>query len=157
MRKTYIGHAIIFTATLFFVSSCSKEQLPDAPPPAFKPPVVKISTSTAKNQVPRYVYKGDKYRDPFIPLTGSGFSSINSDAVPTPNIGSLSLKGIVDDGNKRMAVITGGGITFVLKDGRLFDNRNRQIRGISGYIKKNSVILIGADRTSKELNLRTKE
>jgi len=102
-------------------------------------------------------YKGDKYRDPFVALNGEGyFSATLSDEAAVPNIGNLILKGIFDDGKLKIALISGGGINYILKGSHLFDNRQRLVRGISGIIKKDSVIMIAPDKTTKELKIRQK-
>ena len=131
--------------------------MPDVSTQEYRPKVLVFSTTTVKQEPPKYVYRGDKFRDPFIPLTDSGYSAFISETVPTPSIGSLTLKGIIDDKNAKTAVITGGGNTFILRDGKLFDTKNRLIKGISGAIRKDSVLLTGPDRTSKEIFLRIRE
>jgi hypothetical protein len=102
-------------------------------------------------------YRGDKFRDPFVPLNVEGFSSSSmSDEAVIPNIGSLMLKGIFDDSKSKIALISGGGVNYILKGSHLFDNRQRLVRGISGIIKKDSVIMIAPDKTTKELKLKQK-
>lgn len=103
-----------------------------------------------------FAYHGDRYRDPFIPLTGEGVPVTASEEVVTPNIGTLALKGIFNDGKIKMALISGGNISYVLKGSMLYDNRQRLVKGVSGVIKNDSVILIAPDKTTKELRLREK-
>lgn len=97
-----------------------------------------------------YSYYGDRFRDPFIPLVGDGRGS--GDDRP-PQIQSLILKGIVQDSKGRMALLTSGVSSFILRGGRLYDVRNKMVKNISGVIKAESVVLIGSDRSVKELRL----
>ena len=90
---------------------------------------------------------GDHYRDPFIPLTGNSFDSDNR----APQISSLILKGIVEDAKGRIAIVSSGATSYILRAGRLYDGRNKVVKGISGVIKEQSVVLVGSDRTVKEL------
>jgi hypothetical protein len=94
-----------------------------------------------------YKYMGDRYRDPFIPLTGNSFD-IGDHA---PQISTLVLKGIVEDAKGRVAIVSSGAASFILRAGRLYDGRNHIVKGISGVIKAESVVLVGSDRTVKEL------
>ena len=156
---THLNKLILLIAIplAIFLGSCSNEEIPQSTVPQFKQHAVNISTGTAKKETPRYIYKGDRFRDPFIPLTDSGYIASASDSLTTPSVGSLSLKGIVNDGSKRIAIISGGGTAYILRDGKLFDSKNRQIKNMYGTIKKDSVVLTGADKTSKELSLRPKQ
>ena len=98
-----------------------------------------------------YKYYGDRYRDPFVPLIGEARPDQFADH--PPQVASLSLKGIVQDSKGRMALLTSGVSSYILRGGRLYDGRNHVIKGISGVIKSNSVILIGADHTVRELRV----
>jgi hypothetical protein len=106
-----------------------------------------------KKEEPVYVYTGDKYRDPFIPLAGQGAYPSESEEVGIPSITSLTLKGIITEGKTKIALIGGAGASYILKDSRLYDNHQRQIAGITGAIKTDSVIIIAPDKTTKELKL----
>lgn len=113
------------------------------------PPLV----APQKLPIVSYEYQGDRYRDPFIPLGGRAAGTGRGELI-IPQLGALALKGIIADQQKKVALIVGGGGVFVLKDGKLYDNRNRLIRGISGVVKDRSVILTGPDRTVRELALK---
>lgn len=117
------------------------------------PPVVNVPVYE-KKEPPKYIYTGDKYRDPFISLTGAGRVFLETDEVTAPNVGSLSLKGIIAEGKTKIALITGDGGTYILKDSKLYDNRQRHIKGITGAIKTESVVMIAPDGSIKELKLK---
>src|SRR5579863_8072304 len=91
-----------------------------------------------------YNYYGEKYRDPFVPLIGETRSDQMSDRPPA--IASLMLKGIVQDSNGRLALLTSGISSYILRGGRLYDGRNKMVKGLSGVIKTDSVVIIGSDR-----------
>ncbi|MFH1368252.1 MAG: hypothetical protein ABII64_03900 [Elusimicrobiota bacterium] len=147
---------IYLTLPILILSGCGKGKTPPPGAGAAKtlPPPVVTMPVYEKKAPQKYAYRGDRYRDPFISLTGPGRRFLESDEVTAPNIGSLSLKGIISEGKTKIALITGDGTTFVLKDSRLYDNRQRLIRGISGAIKKDSVIMIAPEGSVKELKLR---
>ncbi len=110
--------------------------------------------SAASSPYKNYAYYADRYRDPFIPLTGD-FHADQSALDRPPQIASLQLKGIVQDAKGRMALLTSGVSSYILKGGRLFDGRNRMIKKIAGVIKTESVVLIGADRTVREIKSKS--
>jgi hypothetical protein len=154
MKKT----TFFIIALTFVLVSCGKEK-PSGP---IGPQVNLVTTKLPvpvyqKKEEPLYVYQGDKYRDPFIALVGQGAYFSDSEEASAPNIGNLILKGIITDGKSKIALISGAGSTYVLKDSRLYDNRQRQIKGITGAIKASSVIIIAPDKSVKELKLREKD
>jgi hypothetical protein len=136
--------------------------VPAAPPPsdagsapaapvAATPAALTVASPAARSYS-AYSYYGERYRDPFVPLVGDIRTDSQFDRPPA--IASLVLKGIVQDTKGRMALLTSGVSSYILRGGRLFDGRNRAVKKISGVIKTDSVVLIGADRTVREL--RTK-
>jgi len=150
--------ALIFAAR-FGVSAVAPSPVPGPRAPAIMPnpssPGLAGASSTDVKQTPSYLtftYYGDKYRDPFIPLTGDMHSADLLDRAP--QISSLVLKGIVQDANGRMALLVSGVNAYILRNGRLYDGRNRAVKKISGVIKVDSVVLIGSDRTVRELKTR---
>lgn len=145
-------------AAVFAFAACGKEKPSGPIGPQVTPFLSKAPLPVyQKKEEPLYVYKGDRFRDPFISLVGSGASFGESEDSGAPNISNLTLKGIISEGSVKMALISGGGSTYVLKDSRLYDNRQRVIKGITGAIKTESVIIIMPDRTVKELKLREKD
>ena len=114
-----------------------------------------LTPTDASKTVPSYqlyTYYGDRYRDPFLPLVGAdAHMDLTSDR--PPQIASLLLKGIIQDSKGRLALLTSGVNSYLLRGGRLYDGRNHMMKGISGVIKTNSVILIGSDHTVKELKV----
>lgn len=120
-------------------------------------PAASSKLDPAASATPRYKtysYYGDRYRDPFIPLTGD-FRVDQSGLERPPQIASLLLKGIVQDARGRMALLTSGANSYILKGGRLYDGRNRMVKKIAGVIKTESVVIIGADRTVREIKTKS--
>ncbi|OGS24122.1 MAG: hypothetical protein A2314_09410 [Elusimicrobia bacterium RIFOXYB2_FULL_50_12] len=154
----YLTPVLVTLYGLILVSCGNNEQASFAPAPIdFTPPAVSISTTVAKKEIPKHIYKGERFRDPYIALNAEGAIISNSEEVRVPNIGTLTLKGILDDGKQKMAIISGGGVSYILRGTLLFDNRQRIVKGITGTIKKESVIIIAPDKTKKELLLRQKD
>jgi len=63
------------------------------------------------------------------------------------------VKGIIQDDKGRVALLTSGISSYILRGGRLYDGRNHLMKGISGIVKSNTVILMGSDHTIKELHV----
>ena len=119
--------------------------------PGAKPATAASAVSSAYRS---YTFYGDRYRDPFIPLTAD-FRADQGVMDRPPQIASLMLKGIVQDARGRMALLTSGVNSYILKGGRLYDGRNRMVKKIAGVIKTESVVLIGADRTVREIRTKS--
>jgi hypothetical protein len=133
----------------------SVRQAKTAPAPGVKPNPAAPNAKPAVPAKPKpayelYSYYGDRYRDPFIALTGA---IQNQGADRPPQIQSLQLRGIMHDARGRIALLTSGVSSYILRGGRLYDGRNHVMKGISGVIKTESVVLMGSDRTVKELKV----
>ena len=115
--------------------------------------LVAVPSSSASQTYKNYTYYGDHYRDPFIPLNGD-IRSDQSALDRPPQLSSLILKGIVQDAKGRMALLTSGVNSYILRGGRLYDGRNKMVKKIAGVIKTDSVVIIGADRTVRELKTK---
>jgi hypothetical protein len=139
------------------IAGCSQDELPPGEGVYVKPPVFTPITPRAKQPAERYVYRGDRFRDPFVAISAERTSTVSGDEQTVPSLGALVLKGIISDRKQPIAIIAGGGITYVLRGRRLYDNRQRLVKGISGIVKAESVLMIGPDKTAKELKLRDKQ
>lgn len=148
---------LIFSFTVLLLQACGNDDILDDGNCAYvKPPIISNNTQPQKKEESRYVYKGDRSKDPFIAISGeSAVSTISGDVV-VPAVGGLTLKGILNDGKNALAIIAGNGVTYTLKHGKLYDNRQRIIKGFSGIISSDKVIIRGQDNTTKELRLREK-
>lgn len=140
----------------FALCGCGADDsaLPGAKP-YVKPPVITPRPPREKKETLKYAYAGEKFRDPFVALM-SETTQTNANSAAAPSLGALTLKGIFDDGRQMVAMISGNGSTYFLRDKRLYDNRQRMIRGYTGIIRTDSVLMIAPDRTTKELKLREK-
>jgi len=120
-----------------------------------KAPAVAAPAAAPVPAYKAYDYVGERFRDPFIPLVGDGRSLDEHSNTPPP-IASMMLKGIVQDSRGRMALLVSGASSYVMRGGRLYDARNRMVKRISGVVKADSVVLIGSDRTVRELRTTPK-
>lgn len=146
------------------VSSCSNggDELGEltfgTPAPAV---TVAVSTAAAKEEeIKRYAYPYTAERDPFVPLIGTGKKAMTKSADTQTlinNFSELELRGIVKDRTGRVALISStAGETFILRSGRIYDRKNHLMKGVTGVIKENSVVLMSENKTTKELFLNKK-
>lgn len=117
---------------------------------------VQAQEAPQKLEVARYYYPSSDERDPFAPLSGSAsYSGRSNSQMVFQNFANLELRGIMRDRKGKIAVIGAtSGEAFVLKSGRIYDQRNHLINGVTGIIKESSVVLISSNRTVKELPLK---
>lgn len=128
-------------------------QAPVAPAPApavaAAPGAPAVSTQTVGS-----LYTGDRGRDPFLPATTGGRSGARNDkeeleGPPTADIHALTLRGILKDAKADFAIFAAeSGETFMLRGGRLYNDRNKPIAGVTGRInlKQKRVELMTADK-----------
>ncbi len=123
------------------------------------PPAVDASTAPVRPRTIEDIYQGGRYRDPFIPLTGaSAMTTVSKEFVLEDfSIHELQLKGIMRDGAGAYALLidqtTRAG--FILRDGRLYDYKNKRIPGVTGRIDlpQKSVVLVTVDKDVQTLRL----
>ncbi len=82
------------------------------------------------------VYTGDQYRDPFSPLE-AGASEHRRKFTPADfSIHHLVLSGIMEDRGTGYALFVdpGFGVSFILRRGRLYDEKGKPVPGVRGTI-----------------------
>jgi hypothetical protein len=149
LRKTTLAASLWLSAGSILFSAIPEKPLLQTQAASAKTPALKTTDPSYKT----YTYFGDRYRDPFISLLGD-IRSEQSVLDRPPQVASLVLKGIVQDAKGRMALLTSGVNSYILKGGRLYDGRNRMVKKVAGVIKTESVVIIGADRTVRELKTK---
>ncbi|MBI5245520.1 MAG: hypothetical protein HY922_17800 [Elusimicrobia bacterium] len=118
-------------------------------------PSVEASTSAERQVTVSDLYNGAKYRDPFAAVTGESPAAAQIETLrasaakgeevedggeedePAFSIHSLNLKGVMKDPRGAAAILvhvkTGEG--FVLRNGRLYDYKNKRVEGVAGSIQ----------------------
>lgn len=122
---------------------------------------VGVSTATAAPEETEYVYKGDRLRDPFIPLIGGGGTSVSA---PVPvelgafNPAGAELKGVLKTPTGRWAILrtTDGGV-YIVQNGKVYDPKRRPVAGYQGIVKERTLILLGPKNEEIELRLKKDE
>ncbi len=118
---------------------------------------VVVSTPPA---APAYVYRGDRFRDPFIPLIGAPSAGFD---IPRPASEPLSpfnpigaeLKGILKTNTGRWAVIrTAEGATYLVQNGKIFDPKRKAVDGFQGIVKEKTVVILGPKNQEVEVRLK---
>lgn len=127
----------------------------DAPPLP-----VALSTTTASTE-PEYVYKGDRLRDPFVPLIGGGGTAV---AAPLQielgafNPAGAELKGVLKTPTGRWAILrTIDGGVYIVQNGKVYDPKRRVVDGYQGIVKERTLILLGPKNEEVELRLKKDE
>lgn len=120
-----------------------------------------VSTGAATGVTPAHstmtvaaLYTGDRVRDPFQPASSGGRSAarVESDepqGPPTADIHALALRGLLKDTAADYALFSAEtGEVFMLKAGRLYNDRNKAVPGVTGRInlKQKRVELMTADK-----------
>lgn len=145
---------------------------PAAAGPAPSPvPAVAASTSAAKvsvsTQTVGSIYTGDRVRDPFQAATMGGGGSRRAESKTEGDNGpevvdihGMSLRGIMKDAKTDYALFTAEtGGSYVLRGGRLYNERNKPVQGITGAVKlkQKTVELVTADKDVQVFRLGEEE
>lgn len=124
-------------------------------------PKPKIPEYIPTPQAAKYTYKGGLYRDPLIPAGGSSsyssstMSGEGGETMTDEKMSTLQLKGIFKDsktGNIAIISETSGG-SYILKNGKLYDRKNKIVKGVAGVVGKNSTTLF-SNNAKIELKLK---
>ncbi|MBL8024042.1 MAG: hypothetical protein JNK54_07165 [Elusimicrobia bacterium] len=127
------------------------------------PPVVAFSSTTIAVSTPPvapgYVYQGDRFRDPFIPLVGADTGRYealpSNELLPPFNAIGADLKGILKATTGRWAVLrTVDGVTYLVKNGKVFDPKRKEVEGYQGIVKEKSLVILGPKNEEVILNLK---
>lgn len=141
---------------------------PAAAGPAPSPAAVAASSSSViatSTQTVATIYTGDRVRDPFLPAAMGATSARRADkdensGPETVDIHGMSLKGILKDANADFALFSSEqGGTYMLKAGKLYNDRNKPVPGVTGRIKikQKTVELITADKDVQVFRLGEEE
>ncbi len=148
---------MITTAIILLLATPGSAQAGPAPSPIAP---VALSTGAARmpagvsTQTVSSIYTGDRVRDPFLPSAMGATSSrrsgdAKSEGPEVVDIHGMMLRGIMKDQKADYALFsaeTGG--TYLLRAGRLYNERNKPVPGITGSIKlkQKTVELVTPDK-----------
>lgn len=130
--------------------------------PAANVSVMAVAPSTAAAQSPigtstqtvSTIYTGDRVRDPFLPAAMGGARTrraedAKSEGPEVVDIHGMTLRGIMKDTRIDYALFTAEtGGTYLLRGGKLYNERNKAVPGITGAIKlkQKTVELVTPDK-----------
>lgn len=92
----------------------------------------------ASTQTVSTIYTGDRYRDPFLPPSaGGGPARPKVQEGPlVVDIHAVQLRGIMKDSAGDFALFgMDNGMTLILRGGRLYDERNKRVPGVTGRVR----------------------
>lgn len=102
-----------------------------------------------------YVYKGDQFRDPFIPLTGGKLEAFRGEPGAAFNPAGAELKGIVRSPTGRWAVLrTTDGAIYLVENGKIINSRRQVEKGYMGLVKEKALVVIGPNNEATEFKLK---
>lgn len=148
------------------VPACARAAAPALPAQAQAPAAAAQAASTEPaRQGISALYDGERYRDPFQPPKAAASPAASAQAQDPAqpqefSIHLLNLKGILKDKRGSYAVLTDSlGGSYILKDGKLFDYKNKPLPGVAGAIqpKQKSVTLMTPDKDVQVLHIGEEE
>jgi hypothetical protein len=168
--NSFLSSVTLAAALLLAASWSFGEDAPNLPPPGATPgampgaapeavadPEAAAAPAPEAPVEPLYVYKGERFRDPLVPLTGggawdySGLSASNEEFDPA----SVELKGIIKTQTGRWALLrsaTGG--NFLVKNGKIYDSKRKAAKDFVGIVKEKELVIIGPNNTTTEFKLK---
>ena len=109
-----------------------------------------------KKEVPKYIYKSHRRRDPFIPLVGKVEALFSSETISSAssgkvNISKLIMKGLIwDKASPFVLLKSDDGNTYVAGEQGLVDDRGIMVQGVASIIKEEKLVLISENNVIKE-------
>ena len=100
----------------------------------------------------RYTYAGTRYRDPFARSRVSAYRA-DGDTTPALNVDGLRVTGYIKGRFEKFITVSGPGGSYVIKNGRVFDEEDQEIPGVAAVIRDEKVTLITGKDTVYELAL----
>src|SRR3989339_336323 len=156
----------LFLTSLIVNFGCSKKKATDDAQQVTAPrPKPKIPEYVPPVPPRKYIYKGAAYRDPLLPGGGGmAYSALaesgeGTETFTSEKLATLQLKGIFRDKNSRQAIAMIGdssGGSYMLKEGKLYNRRNKIVNDVSGVVGQKSITLICND-IKVELSLKKSE
>ncbi|MDD5302212.1 MAG: hypothetical protein PHS14_03810 [Elusimicrobia bacterium] len=151
---------MITSAFVLLLATAGSAKAGPAPSPIAAASAVAASTGAAhlpigaSTQTVSSIYTGDRVRDPFLPAAMGGARSRRTEDAKTEgpevvDIHGMMLRGIMKDPKIDYALFTSeGGGSYLLRGGRLYNERNKPVPGITGAIKlkQKTVELITSDK-----------
>lgn len=111
-----------------------------------------VATSTGTTQTVEGIYTGDRVRDPFLPAAMGGARAprvaTKSGGPEAVDIHGMTLRGFMKDAKMDYALFAAeGGGTYLLRGGKLYNERNKLIPNITGIVKlkQKTVVLTTSD------------
>ena len=159
---------MITLALALFLATAGPALAGPAPSPADAVPASAPAVSTgtvlpigASTQTVSSLYTGDRVRDPFLPSAMGATSARRRDDTKTSgpeivDIHGMTVRGIMRDNKVEYALLTAeGGGTYYLRGGKLYNERNKLVPGITGNIKakQKTVELITPDKDVQVIRL----
>lgn len=125
------------------------------------PPKIPIE-EPVKPEPPVYRYTSFQLRDPFLPLVVTApkgevrpAGKVDLTAI---EITALNLSGLIWDRSESLAMFhDGNNFGYIFKHGNLLADNGKVIKGISGCIKSNNLVVLTQDKTTVTFNLKTGE
>ena len=152
---------IISILILLGFNGCPKKKAkPVSRKPIKEKEIVTVKKIEEERQV-RYRYAGDRWRDPFAPITErrEAIGRVGGRGIEI-DVSRLKLTGIVisrSSSDHYALIDAGGGRGYVVKGGKLIDNYNKVVNGVAAIVRKDKVILITGRNVIRELRLKTEE
>ncbi len=105
-----------------------------------------------KIEPPDYNYEGLKYRSPFLKRDEIG-PRLASESKTIMGIKPerLTVTGIMEDPENKFGLLSGPAGFFMVKDGRIFNDDNKEIPGVAAIIKEQEIIIITDDDSTYAL------
>ena len=159
-RFKLIAHTSLLIASFFFLIGCGKEETKKSAAPVAVPVARAKPVPVKKIEMPKFTYRGR--RDPFLP-SGSRIVSKIPEETETAQVEvgrstvleGLTLSGIVQpakEGKRGTALLSGsGGHSYILQEGKLYDEDGDLVPAIAGVVKENEVLLIAENKVQKLL------
>ncbi len=147
-NKSTLKFLILFSAGLFFYGCGGEDILEQTKVRVRRPQRIKFE-KPPEIEIKEYKYTGMRYRSPFLP-DGTA-RAIDAAAEHHINFDELKVTGYFSTKKERYVILSGVEEFYIVKQGRLFNENEEEVRGVAAIIKEDKIILITEKDTIYEL------
>ncbi len=140
-------YAFTVTVAVFILSGCGSQEYV---PPSRRQREREPQAPEEIKHMTDYSYGGNIYRDPFLRPGARRVRARPDDEIPIPDPEQLAVRGVFTSGSDKYVLLSGTVDEYLIRNGRIYDSREREVPGIAAAVREESILLFTDNDTVYE-------